>query len=234
MRKEVLPVLLAAALVGAACQRPPEATPPPQRIPLAASGEPRPPDIEAEIQKRVQATVTAQQAAKPAEASKPPDKSPATQKAELVLFGEHPTYELRFPKGWTALRDSRSNASIFRDPQSSQDNPTRVSVYSVKVSSVTTIKTAIEENRFYFDKVAKKDAVVEQVAPIDGYPALKIETYSRSNPNSPKYDLRQVLILIGEEVYVISLEVDPSQTAKVMPVFKEMYNSFTLKTKAPK
>lgn len=67
MRKELFAGAVALGLViaavgGASCKREPISPPP---TPLAASGQPRPADIEAEIQKRVQATVTAQRETPP-------------------------------------------------------------------------------------------------------------------------------------------------------------------------
>lgn len=82
-------LLLATALAGVAlagCPRQPEATPP-QRTPLAASGEPRPSSLEAEIQARVQAIVTAQQPRPfPTEKQNPQERSIYVSRDSITSF----------------------------------------------------------------------------------------------------------------------------------------------------
>lgn len=216
MRKgELIPrgILLATALAGVAlvgCQRQPEATPLPQQTPIAASGEPRPPDIEAEIQKRVQATVTAQ-------------KIPELELSEASGF------EFKYPKGW--IKDYVQGVTSFIDPQSPKDYPTRLGV-SAWGRTTASIKDYMKEKENQKHEWLKgfnykgPPPKIKQLPDIDGKPAFIISVERHPNTRGPEYDLQEVHILAESGTIQFTLATDPSVTDKAKPLFEAVVQSF--------
>lgn len=196
MKEKILPVFLAAALVGSACQRPPEATPLPQQTPLAASGEPRPRrDIEAEIQRRVQATVTAQE--------EKPEKEWVIFKNPLGL------YEIQYPESWKA-EPTHAGYDVFFNPSSNRDLPVQfnVSPESINpgVNPQTYLDASIKQLNQWLIQKGHDGYSIEKIekklsTKIDQGRILKANQIQGS---TVKYDQRIALLIAKSSLWKIS------------------------------
>lgn len=105
MRKELVFALgLTIATVGGACKREPQQQPPP--TPTASSGEPRPSSLEAEIQARVRATVTAQR-----------ETPPTSEKILFTSTDPKLPFQVKYdPSYWTIGKDLNFNSKEQSTP----------------------------------------------------------------------------------------------------------------------
>lgn len=116
MRKEVLPIFLAAGLAlatvgSASCQRPPET-----------------PDVEATVQARVRATLTAGSGQVEPAATPAPLSEEKPEKGWVIFKNPLGLYKIQYPESWKS-ESTNNGYDVFFNPSSNREYPVQFNVF---------------------------------------------------------------------------------------------------------